>query len=181
MLALASLATVWAPSAKGQSPVTVQSPTTTVVIQQAYQVALLQDGATGAAALIFVTDSFNADGTTSGTLLANVEGNILQGRFLAVTFGGETLWVAQAYSSDVVFAARGWKTADRLVGESTIALVMNGQVARQNFFLYGQGVNLMVQSPATQQQQAFPQTSALPTASQSAQPNTGPGAPNARP
>ena len=147
-------------------------PQTSVTFQQGYQVALLQNGTTGNAAFLFVTNSFNADGTTSGIFMANIEGNLLQGRFLAVNFNGETLWVAQAAGPDVAFLARGWKTQDRLIGDATISLATNGQILRQTFFLYGQGV-----TPLAATAPALPPSATPP----SAQPNTGPTALNARP
>jgi hypothetical protein len=166
LLTLASSLVVFVPStvhAQGMSQ-------TSVTFQQGYQVALLQNGTTGNAAFLFATNSFNSDGTTGGIFMANIEGNLLQGRFLALNFNGESMWVAQAAGSDVAFLARGWKTQDRLVGDAAISLATNGQILRQTFFLYGQGVTL----PA-------PATAQPPAAPLSAQPDTGPSAPNARP
>jgi len=151
-----------------------------VTFQQLYQVVLLENGAVGNAAFIFTTNALSADGTTSGTFTANVEGNLLQGRFMALNFRGESLWVAWAAGPDVALVARGWKTQDRLVGNVTISLVLNGQIARQSFFLYGQGVTAMAQTPPAAPPSPSP-LSAQPAAPLSAQPNTGPTAPDARP
>jgi hypothetical protein len=166
---LAALALVLLSAEPASAQVQAQA---VVSFQQLYQVALLENNVVGNAAFLFTTNAFNADGSTSGTFAANVEGNLLQGRFMALNFRGESLWAAWAAGPDVALVARGWKTQDRLVGDATISLALDGQIARQSFFLYGQGVTLMAQAPPA----ARPSPSPL-----SAQPNTGPTAPNARP
>jgi hypothetical protein len=141
-------------------------------LQQQYQVSFLKDNVAGSATFLFATDTLNADGTTSGSFTANVEGNLVAGRFLELNLGGESLWVARAAGSQVGFLARGWKTPDRLVGEGTVSMAAGGQIFQETFFLLGQGVIPLAQAPANAQPPAAPP---------SAQPNTGPGAPDARP
>lgn len=141
-------------------------------LQQQYQVSLLQDNVSGNAVFLFTTDTFHEDGTTSGTFTANMEGNLLVGRFLELNLGGESLWVVRAAGPQIAFLARGWKTSDRLVGEGTVSMAVNGQILRQTFFLLGQGTISLTQTPAT------PLPLAAPI---SPQPDTGPTAPDARP
>jgi len=150
-LALASSALVFAPgSARGQTfPVVLAQAD--VNSQQQYQVSFLKDNVSGSATFLFATDTLNADGTTSGGFTANVDGNLVAGRFRELNQGGESLWVAQAAGSQVGFLARGWKTPGRLVGEGTVSTATRGQIFRDTFFLLGQGVIPLAQAPANTQ------------------------------
>src|ERR1051325_6766811 len=166
--AICSLVVLAPNGARGQA--SVQAIAT---VQQQYQVSLVQNNNVGGSAtFLFTSDTLNADGTTSGAFTANVEGNLIQGRFLALDSGGESLWVVQAAGPQVGFVARGWKTPDRLVGEGSVSLAANGQVFQQTFFLLGQGVIPLAQAPGSVQP---------PATASSAQPNMGPAAPDARP
>jgi hypothetical protein len=172
ILALAAvIATPALNLARAQMPQAMQSQAP-VSFQQQYQVLFLQNNVAGSATFLFTSDTLNADGTTSGAFTANVEGNLIQGRFLALDSGSESLWVVQAAGAQAGFVARGWKTQDRLVGEGTVSLAANGQVFQQTFFLLGQGVMPLAQAPANVQP---------PATAPSAQPNAAPNAPDARP
>lgn len=162
-------------------------PQAAVSFQQQYQVVFFKDNAAGRAIFLFTTDSVNADGTTSGTLTANIEGNLLQGRFLELTLGTESLWVARAAGPQIVLIARGAKTSDQLAGEASISMAANGQMLQETFFLLGEAAIPLAPAASTLPPSSLPSAqpnsgrSAQPSSGLSAQPNTGPSALNARP
>jgi hypothetical protein len=141
-----------------------------VASQQQFQVTLLQNNLTVGGTFMFATDTVNADGTTSGTFAANVEGQLLVGRFVALDSGVESLWTAQANGGQFGLLARGWKTQERLVGQTSITLTGGAPLFGDTFFVVGQGV--LAQSAVQVQPVPF---------TPSVQPATGPNAPDARP
>jgi hypothetical protein len=136
-------------SALAQGPVVMQAQGPAVVAtQQQFQVTLVQNNLALGGTFMFATDTANADGTTSGTFAANVEGQLLVGRFVALDSGLESLWVAQASGGQFGLVARGWKTPERLVGQTSVTIAGGAPLFGDTFFVVGQGVLMQAAVPA---------------------------------
>jgi hypothetical protein len=141
-----------------------------------FQVLLLQSSSVMNGSFAFGDGVGAIPGMTSGSFGAELEGQVLLGQFADLNFGSASIWMAQAGNEQFSLMASGLKSEGFLFGQATV--IVDG-IPGNTFLVVGQAVPIeeMPQEPVA----TVPTTPTTSPSPLSAQPDTGPFAPDARP
>jgi len=140
-----------------------------------FQVVLLQSNSMMSGSFVFGEGIGMIPGMTTGTFGAELDGQIVMGQFTNLSFGLESIWMAQAGNEQISMSAGGLKSQGFLFGQASI--LVDG-IPVNTFLIVGQEAPI---ETMPQDAVAAPTSPAATPTPLSAQPDTGPLAPDARP
>jgi hypothetical protein len=140
-----------------------------------FQVVLLQSNLVMNGSFAFGEGMGTIPEMTTGTFGAELEGQVVMGQFANLSFGLESIWMAHAANEQISVLASGLKSQGFLFGQASI--LVDG-IPVNTFWVVGQEAPI---ETIPQDAVAAPTSPAALPSPLSAQPDTGPLAPDARP
>jgi len=157
----------------GQDVLTI--PAAQPSASEKFQVMLLPSNAVMSGSFVFGEGIGMIPGMTTGTFGVELDGQVLMGQFTNLSFGMESIWMAQAGNEQIGLSAGGLKSQGFLFGQASI---LGDGIPVNTFLIVGQQSSM---ETMPQEAVAAPTSPVASPSPPSAQPDTGPLAPDARP